>query len=86
MTIEVVDGAVHGADGFYPSAMDRPFSWPLARDLRSLRVGYVEGQQDVNRRELTVLRDALCELVELLAFEEREQLGQGMKRQREIRH
>ena len=37
----LVFGAIHGADGLDPSAVDRPFSWPLGRDVRSLRVGYL---------------------------------------------
>jgi Asp-tRNA(Asn)/Glu-tRNA(Gln) amidotransferase A subunit family amidase len=38
----LVFGAIHGADPLDPSAVDRGFNWPLGRDLRSLRVGYVE--------------------------------------------
>lgn len=37
----LVFGAIHGADGLDPSAVERPFSWPLGRDVRSLRVGYL---------------------------------------------
>jgi len=37
----LVFGAIHGSDGLDPSAVDRPFSWPLGRDVRSLRVGYL---------------------------------------------
>jgi Asp-tRNA(Asn)/Glu-tRNA(Gln) amidotransferase A subunit family amidase len=59
----LVFGAIHGADGMDPSAVDRPFTWPLARDLRSLRVGYVEGQGDKDRRDLAVLRDLGVKLV-----------------------
>ena len=54
----LVFGAVHGADGLDPAAVDRPFSWPLRRDLRGLRVGYVENGMVVSEREeLRVLRD-----------------------------
>jgi Asp-tRNA(Asn)/Glu-tRNA(Gln) amidotransferase A subunit family amidase len=54
----LVLGAVHGADGLDPAAVDRPFSWPSRRDLRSLRVGYVEGGTEAkDREELRVLRD-----------------------------
>jgi Asp-tRNA(Asn)/Glu-tRNA(Gln) amidotransferase A subunit family amidase len=60
----LVLGAIHGADGFDPSAVDRPFSWPLRRDLRSLRIGYVEGRTPAKERgELTVLRDLGLKLV-----------------------
>jgi Asp-tRNA(Asn)/Glu-tRNA(Gln) amidotransferase A subunit family amidase len=54
----LVFGAVHGADGLDPAAVDRPFSWPGRRELRSLRVGYLEtGTDPKEREELRVLRD-----------------------------
>lgn len=54
----LVLAAIHGFDGLDPSAVDRPFSWPPSRDLRSLKVGYVEKDGGVNgREELRVLRD-----------------------------
>lgn len=34
--------AIHGADGLDPTAVDRPFAWPLEGDAKTLRVGYVE--------------------------------------------
>ena len=43
--------AIHGADGLDPSAVDRPFHWPLRRDVRSLRVGYVESLFESDRTE-----------------------------------
>src|SRR5262249_18646579 len=53
----LVFGAVHGADGLDSAAVDRPFAWPMARDLRTLRVGYVGGERPAKeRRELDVLR------------------------------
>lgn len=60
----LVLGAIHGADGLDTTAVDRPFSWPLRRDLRSLRVGYVEGKEPMKaRRELAVLRDLGVQMV-----------------------
>jgi Asp-tRNA(Asn)/Glu-tRNA(Gln) amidotransferase A subunit family amidase len=60
----LVFGVIHGADGLDPTAVDRPFSWPLRRDLRTLRVGYVEGDKSVKEREeLNVLRDLGVQLV-----------------------
>jgi Asp-tRNA(Asn)/Glu-tRNA(Gln) amidotransferase A subunit family amidase len=60
----LVFGAIHGADGLDPAAVDRPFSWPLRRDLRALRVGYVEGRTPAkDSRELMVLRDLGVKLV-----------------------
>jgi Asp-tRNA(Asn)/Glu-tRNA(Gln) amidotransferase A subunit family amidase len=54
----LVLGAIHGADGLDQSAVDRPFSWPSRRDLRTLRVGYVEGKTAAaDRPELKVLRE-----------------------------
>ena len=38
----LVFAAIHGADGLDPTAVDRPFRWPLGRDVRTLRVGFVE--------------------------------------------
>ncbi len=46
--------AIHGADGLDPSAVDRPFHWPLRRDVRSLRVGYVESLFESDRIESSV--------------------------------
>jgi Asp-tRNA(Asn)/Glu-tRNA(Gln) amidotransferase A subunit family amidase len=60
----LVFGAIHGADGFDSAAVDRPFSWPLRRDLRTLRVGHVDGRTpDKERKELAVLRDLGVKLV-----------------------
>jgi Asp-tRNA(Asn)/Glu-tRNA(Gln) amidotransferase A subunit family amidase len=60
----LVLGAIHGADGLDPAAVDYPFSWPLRRDLRSLRVGYVEDQKPTkDHNELAVLRDLGVKLV-----------------------
>jgi Asp-tRNA(Asn)/Glu-tRNA(Gln) amidotransferase A subunit family amidase len=54
----LVFAAIHGADGQDPAAVDRPFAWPPPRDLRTLRVGYVEGRKPAEERdELKVLRD-----------------------------
>jgi Asp-tRNA(Asn)/Glu-tRNA(Gln) amidotransferase A subunit family amidase len=54
----LVFGAIHGADGHDPAAVDRPFSWPCRRDLAGLRVGYLETGTDAKDREdLRVLRD-----------------------------
>ena len=60
----LVFGAIHGADGLDPAAVDRPFAWPPRRDLRSLRVGYVEGgRAAAERDELRALRDLGVRLV-----------------------
>src|SRR5438309_4951011 len=60
----LVLGAIHGSDGLDGAAVDRPFTWPLGRDIRSLRVGYIEGQKAAReRQELEVLRDLGVKLV-----------------------
>ena len=55
----LVFDAIHGADGRDPTAVDRPWSWPLERDPRQVRVGFVpelfeqdrtEGVEDPDRR------------------------------------
>ena len=42
----LVFGAIHGYDGLDPSAVDRPFTWPPRRDLRTLRIGFIESLFD----------------------------------------
>jgi Asp-tRNA(Asn)/Glu-tRNA(Gln) amidotransferase A subunit family amidase len=60
----LVLGVVHGADGLDPSAVDRLFSWPLSRDLRTLRVGYFEDKTAAeDRPELKVLRELGVQLL-----------------------
>jgi Asp-tRNA(Asn)/Glu-tRNA(Gln) amidotransferase A subunit family amidase len=60
----LVLGAIHGADGLDGAAVDRPFHWPPARDIRSLHMGYVEGDQPASKRkELEVIRDQGIKLV-----------------------
>ena len=54
----LVLGTIHGADGLDPRAVDHPFSWPPHRDLRTMRVGYVEEKTAAgDRPELKVLRE-----------------------------
>jgi Asp-tRNA(Asn)/Glu-tRNA(Gln) amidotransferase A subunit family amidase len=45
----LVFAAVLGADDLDPTAVDMPFHWPLDRDPRSLRVGFVEEAFEVDR-------------------------------------
>ncbi len=60
----LVLAAIHGFDGLDPSAVDRPFSWPPSRDLRTLKVGYTEKDVDSSKREeLRILRDLGVRLV-----------------------
>jgi Asp-tRNA(Asn)/Glu-tRNA(Gln) amidotransferase A subunit family amidase len=60
----LVFGAIHGFDGLDPSAVDRSFTWPLRRDLRTLKVGYIDGAtSSKDREDLRVLRDLGVQLV-----------------------
>jgi Asp-tRNA(Asn)/Glu-tRNA(Gln) amidotransferase A subunit family amidase len=60
----LVFGAIHGADGLDPAAVDRPFHWPWQGNLRSLRVGYIENERTARERtELQVLKDLGVRLV-----------------------
>ncbi|MDX1387750.1 MAG: amidase [Acidobacteriota bacterium] len=45
----VIFGAIQGADGLDPTAVDRPFSWPPRRHVRALRVGYVKSLFEEDR-------------------------------------
>ena len=54
----LVFDAIHGADGKDLSAVNRPFRWPIARDIESLRIGYVDdGRAISDREELKVFQD-----------------------------
>jgi Asp-tRNA(Asn)/Glu-tRNA(Gln) amidotransferase A subunit family amidase len=57
----LVFAAIHGFDGLDPSAVDRPFTWPPPRDLRTLKVGYFEAAKD--REEVRALHDLGVQLV-----------------------
>jgi Asp-tRNA(Asn)/Glu-tRNA(Gln) amidotransferase A subunit family amidase len=56
----LVFSAIHGRDGLDPSAVDRPFSWPLERDLRTIKVGYFE---ETHTKERDVLKGLGVQLV-----------------------
>lgn len=57
----LVFGAIHGFDGLDPAAVDRPFTWPCPRDLRTLKVGYFEGT--AGKEDLRVLKELGVQLV-----------------------
>ncbi|MCA9122780.1 MAG: amidase [Planctomycetaceae bacterium] len=54
----IVFGAIHGHDGRDGTAVNRPFIWPLQRELSTLRVGYLSSEGDVieDREELRILK------------------------------
>jgi Asp-tRNA(Asn)/Glu-tRNA(Gln) amidotransferase A subunit family amidase len=43
--------AIQGPDGLDPTVVDRPFGWPLRRDVRTLRVGYVASAFEEDRAQ-----------------------------------
>ncbi len=53
----LVFGTIHGRDGLDPSAVDRPFTWPHVRDLKTVKVGYLKGQ--TREQDLKVLRETI---------------------------
>jgi Asp-tRNA(Asn)/Glu-tRNA(Gln) amidotransferase A subunit family amidase len=64
----LVFAAIHGADGLDPSARTRPFVWDANRDVRDLRVGFLErafeagerySNRDFDLETLRVLREDL---------------------------
>jgi Asp-tRNA(Asn)/Glu-tRNA(Gln) amidotransferase A subunit family amidase len=60
----LVLGAIHGYDGFDTAAVDRPLVWPARRDVRRLRVGFVEGgRAPEDRPELAVLEKLGAQLL-----------------------
>jgi Asp-tRNA(Asn)/Glu-tRNA(Gln) amidotransferase A subunit family amidase len=60
----LVFAAIHGFDGLDASAVDRPFVWPPRRDLRTMKVGYIEGDTAIKDRvELQILLDLGVRLV-----------------------
>lgn len=57
--------AIHGADGYDPTAIDQPFAWPPRVDLGRLKVGYLEDPKRPSdeRRDLKVLRSLGVDLL-----------------------
>jgi Asp-tRNA(Asn)/Glu-tRNA(Gln) amidotransferase A subunit family amidase len=43
--------AINGSDGFDHTVVDRPFDWPMRRDVRTLKVGYVADLFEEDRAE-----------------------------------
>jgi Asp-tRNA(Asn)/Glu-tRNA(Gln) amidotransferase A subunit family amidase len=54
----LIFGSICGADSQDPASVDRPYSWPCQRDVKQLRIGYVDtGVPAKDREELRILRD-----------------------------
>ncbi len=62
----LVFGAIHGADGQDPTAINKAFHWPPTVDLQKIKVGYLKTRREINERpDLIKLRDIGVELVEV---------------------
>lgn len=63
----LIFAAICGSDGLDHSVADRPFAWPVQRDLRSYKVGYFPRQQNEasEREELKILKNLGVKLVEM---------------------
>lgn len=63
----LIFAAICGSDGLDHSAIDRPFVWPVQRDLRSYKVGFFPRRENEasDREELKVLKDLGVTLVEM---------------------
>lgn len=66
----LVFDAIRGPDGYDPTVVDDPFTWPLPVDLKDLRIGYVRGEfeQEYDSKaqdagSLRVLRELGAELI-----------------------
>jgi Asp-tRNA(Asn)/Glu-tRNA(Gln) amidotransferase A subunit family amidase len=60
----LIFNAIHGYDGLDLTAVNRPFHWPARRQVRSLRVGYLEGRRPIDERsEIRTLRELGAQLV-----------------------
>lgn len=67
----LVFDAIHGADGLDSTAVDRPFAWPIRRDIRSLKVGFVEDLFDENRPIETEDEERRRRILESRSFDRR---------------
>jgi Asp-tRNA(Asn)/Glu-tRNA(Gln) amidotransferase A subunit family amidase len=60
----LVFGAIHGSDSEDITAVDRPFDWPPQQDIRSLKVGFFEGERPAEeQRAIGVLKELGVKLV-----------------------
>lgn len=54
----IVLAAIHGADGLDPTAVDRPFTWPVTKPFAEMTFGYLESEGGPSDREpLRILGD-----------------------------
>ena len=67
----LVFGAIHGFDGLDATAVDRPFHWPMGRDVRALRVGYVPEEFERDRTERAEDEEEKASLIEWQGYDRR---------------
>ena len=67
----LIFGAIQGSDGLDPTAVDRPFEWPPSRDVRKLRVGYVESMFEEDRAADVEDEDRKARAYESQSFDHR---------------
>jgi Asp-tRNA(Asn)/Glu-tRNA(Gln) amidotransferase A subunit family amidase len=67
----LVFGSILGADGLDPTAVDRPFHWPLGADPRSLRVGFVEEAFEADRAQHAEKKEDKARAREWQEFDQR---------------
>ncbi len=54
----LVLAAIHGEDGYDPTAVNQPFQWPPRGDIRQMTLGYLETETPAEKRkELLVLKE-----------------------------
>jgi Asp-tRNA(Asn)/Glu-tRNA(Gln) amidotransferase A subunit family amidase len=63
--------AIHGPDGLDPTVVDRPFGWPLERDVRTLRIGYARKLFEEDRTEGVEDEDEAQRVAEWQRFDQR---------------
>jgi Asp-tRNA(Asn)/Glu-tRNA(Gln) amidotransferase A subunit family amidase len=67
----LIFGAILGADGLDPTAVNRPFYWPIERNPRSLRVGFVEEAFEEDRGKRVEKEEDKARLREWQEFDRR---------------
>ncbi|HEY3176568.1 MAG TPA: amidase [Candidatus Polarisedimenticolia bacterium] len=67
----LVFGAIHGSDGHDPTAVDRPFDWPVRRDLKTLKIGFVEAAFDLDRTKFADTEEEKAGQLEWMEYDKR---------------
>jgi len=67
----LVLSAIHGSDGMDATAVDRPFGWPPRRDIKTLKVGYVQSLFEEDRSKQADSEESKENLREWQAHDQR---------------